>query len=198
IANSISNLSGWNFTNITSSSANDAVNHYFFNLTNSSSAPFVATMTLVWNRQQSQTNINNLNLFLYNCANSNLVMCSTSVVDNVEHIFLPKLAPGRYDLQVWKAAGIPIFTIVSSSETYALAWEFVSPSAGIAKSGTNISLSWPVYPAGFVVEATTNLSPPQIWSTNNVPPPAVTNSQNVILLSTTGAARFFRLREPDF
>ncbi|HTA94552.1 MAG TPA: S8 family serine peptidase, partial [Verrucomicrobiae bacterium] len=73
IANSIFSLSGWNFTNITSGSASDAVNHYFLNLTNNSSAPFVATMTLVWNRQQGQTNINNLNLFLYDCANSNLV-----------------------------------------------------------------------------------------------------------------------------
>ena len=87
-----------------------------------SGAAFTATATLVWNRQQNQTNINNLDLFLYNCANSNLVTCSTSLVDNVEHIFLPQLAQGRYDLQVLKNGG----ATVSTNETYALAWEFFS------------------------------------------------------------------------
>jgi hypothetical protein len=193
-------LNGWDFNTNTSSSSflspQDAVNHYFFNVTNATSnAIFNATITLVWNRQQNQTAINDLNLFLYNAANSNLVACSTSLVDNVEHIFLPRLPQGRYDLQVWKAGGSGI---VSVSEPYALAWEFFSPSANISKSGTNINLSWPVYPAGFVVEATTNLSPPQIWSTTNLSPPAVTNNQNVVLLNPTNTAQFFRLREPNF
>ena len=120
-AGTVGVLSGWDFNTNTSGkfpSQFDAVNHYYFNVTNgASNATFTATMTLVWNRQQNQTAINDLNLFLYNCANSNLVACSTSLVDNVEHIFVPKLAPGRYDLQVWKAGGSGI---VSASEIYAL------------------------------------------------------------------------------
>jgi len=193
----ISALSGWDFNTNTSSSfpsAQDGVKHYFFNVTNSAAtAAFTATATLVWNRQQSQTAINNLNLFLYNAANSNLVACSTSLVDNVEHVFVPKLPQGRYDLQVWmSASGI---NPVSNSEAYALAWEFFSPTAGIAKSGANISLSWPVYPAGFVVEATTNLTL-SAWGTNNIPPPVVTNNQNSIFLNATNANQFFRLRRP--
>ena len=54
-------------------------------------------------------------------ANSNLVACSTSLVDNVEHLFVPQLAPRplRFaGLESWRDV------IVSSNETYALAWNF--------------------------------------------------------------------------
>lgn len=191
-ANSVAVLSGWDFNTNTSSTVHDAVNHYYFNVTNSvTNTSFTATATLVWNRHQNKTNINNLDLFLYNAANSNLVACSTSLVDNVEHIFLPGLAQGRYDLQVWKAGG----STVTTNEIYALAWEFFSESLVAAKSGANISVSWPLYPDGFVLQAATNLVPPVTWDTNS-PAPIVTNSQNVVLMNATNANRFFRLWRP--
>jgi len=190
---SVGAVSGWDFNVISTTFTTDTINHYYFNVTNATpDAAFTATATLVWSKQQNKAAINNLNLFLYNCANSNLVMCSTSLVDNVEHIFIPKLAQGRYDLQVWKPDQLNSVTI---SETYALVWEFFSSSANISKAGTNVNLSWPIYPAGFVVEATTNLVSPA-WSTNNIPAPVVTNSQNSILLDTTNVSQFFRLRRP--
>jgi len=193
--NFISALSAWDFNTNSSGTNSDGVNHYFFNVTNIfSGAQFAATATLIWNRQLGQTNINNLDLFLYNCASSNLVACSTSLVDNVEHIFVPKLPQGRYDLQVWKAGGDDI---VSTSETYALAWEFSSTRLAISKSGTNANLSWPVYPAGFAVAAATNLTLP-VWSTNNLPLPVFTNNQNFISIPVTNAVQFFRLRTPNF
>ena len=189
-------LSGWDFNTNTSSSfpsSQDGVNHYFFNVTNiSGNATFTATATLVWNRQQNQTPINNLNLFLYNAANSNLVAASTSVVDNVEHVFIPQLPQGRYDLQVWKAGGL---SIVSSSETYALAFEFFSMPLNIVPSDTNAALTFPIYPAGFLAESTISLSPTINWNTN-LPPPVVTNNQNYILLNATNTAQFFRLARP--
>jgi hypothetical protein len=190
--------SGWDFNSLTSLAhpAVDAVNEYFFNVTNGdANAQFTATATLVWNKQQGQSAINNLALFLYNCANSNLVACSTSLVDNVQHLFVPNLAQGRYDLQVWKAGGSGI---VSAGESYALAWEFFSERLNETNSGTSVALSWPVYPAGFVVESAPSLSPPQNWSTNNIPPPAVTNFQNYLILNAVNAQQFFRLRQPDF
>jgi hypothetical protein len=191
-------LSGWDFNTNTSSSlpsAQDGVKHYYFNVTNSAAnAAFTATATLVWNRQQNQTDINNLDLFLYNTANGNLVAASTSTVDNVEHIFIPKLPQGRYDLQVWmSASGI---NPVNNSEAYALAWEFFSQSLNAAGSGANLTLSWPVYPDGFVVESTANLISPGVWNTNNIPPPVVMNNQNVILINATNGVQFFRLRRP--
>ncbi len=188
----VSTLSGWDFNTNTSSSSSDGVNHYYFNATNGvSNATFTATATLVWNRQQNKTSINNLNLFLYNAANSNLVAASTSAVDNVEHVFVPNLAQGRYDLQVWKAGG----SFVSSSETYALAFEFFSMPVGIARSGTNVVLTWPIYPTGFILESTTNLISPILWNTNN-PAPGVTNKQNYVVLNVTNRYRFFRLWRP--
>jgi hypothetical protein len=186
-------LSGWDFNTNTSSSTSDGVNHYYFNVTNGSgSAAFNATATLVWNRQRFQKGINNLDIFLYAAVSSNLVVCSTSLVDNVEHIFVPRLAQGRYDLQVWKAGGAGT---VSVAEPYALAWEFFSTSLNASKSGTNISISWPIYPAGFVLQAATNLVTPVAWDANN-PAPEVTNNQNVVLLNATNADQFFRLWRP--
>jgi hypothetical protein len=192
----ISVLSGWDFNTNTSGVFTDTINHSYFNVTNSLGSPtFTATATLVWNRQQNQANINNLDLFLYNAANSNLVASSTSLVDNVEHIFVPNLPPGRYDLQVWKAGGTPGITIVSSAETYALAWEFFSTSLSVVPSGANLLLSWPIYPDGFVLAATTNLVPPVTWNTNN-PAQVATNNRNQVLVNATNASQFFRLQRP--
>jgi subtilase family protein len=193
--NTVGALSGWDFNTNSSSASNDGVNHYYFNVTNSSgNAAFTATATLAWNRHQNHTNINNLDLFLYDAISSNLVACSTSLVDNVEHIFVPQLTQGRYDLEVLKKGG----ATVSANETYALAFEFFSMPLSIVQSDTNAALSWPVYPTGFVLESTTNLNSPSVWSTNNLPPPTVTNNQNYILINVTNVNQFFRLRRPNF
>jgi hypothetical protein len=192
----VGTLSGWDFNTISSSthllSTNDGVNHYYFNVTNGvNQAAFTATATLVWNRQQNQTNINNLDLFLYDTISSNLIAASTSLVDNVQHIWLPQLPQGRYDLQVLKSGE----NSVSDTETYALAFEFFSMSLNISQSGTNTMLSWPIYPTGFVLESTTNLASPIFWSRNN-PAPVVTNNQNLVVLNATNGFQFFQLGRP--
>jgi hypothetical protein len=188
-------LSGWNLATNTSSVTSDSIHHYYFNVSNTvASAKFTATATLVWLRHQGMTDINNLDLFLYNCANSNLVACSTSQVDNVEHIWITGLAPGRYDLQVWKAGGI---STVSTDETYALAFEFVPQPAATITGGASPRLTWPLYPAGYLVVAQTNLLS-GAWSTNGLSVvPVITNGQNSIPLNTTNALQFFRLRKPN-
>jgi len=189
---SITNLSGWDFNTNTSSSSKDGLNHYFFNVTNGTG--FTLTATLAWNRHQGVTNINNLELFLYNAANSNLVASSTSVADNVQHVFVPQLPQGRYDLQVWKAGG---GSIVSDSEPYGLAWGISSELLNITEAGTNMYLSWPAYPAGFAVAAASSLAS-VAWSTNNIPLPVFTNNQEIIWLNAASSAQFFRLQTPDF
>jgi hypothetical protein len=188
----ISVLSGWDFNTNSSSATSDGVKHYYFNVTNGvSNTTFTATITLVWNRHRNYTNINNLDLFLYDAFSSNLVACSTSLVDNVEHLFVPRLPQGRYDVQVFKSGG----ATVTTNETCALAFEFFSMPLNAVKSGTNVVLQWPVYPAGFILESTTNLISPILWSTNN-PAPVVTNSQNYLVLNATNRNQFFRLRRP--
>lgn len=188
-------LNGWDFNTNTSNSSMDGVNHYFFNVTNSTAgAAYTLTATLAWNRHRNLSTINNLFLYLYNTANSNLVASSTSAVDNVQHVFLPNLPQGRYDLQVWKAGGAGIAT---ASEPYALAWAINTESLSVRGSKTNTVLSWPAYPAGFAVAGSPTLISPA-WSTNNLPGLGFTNKQNIVYLSATNSAQFFRLQTPNF
>ena len=147
-------MRGWDFNTITSSDSADAVNHYYFEVTNGTSrATFTTTATLVWNLQLNQSAINNLKLSLYNADNGQLVNCSTSLVDNVQHVYVPALPAGRYDLQVGKAGGSGM---VSPDESYALAFEFFAVTAQATGSDTNMVVSWPVYPGGFQLVAATN------------------------------------------
>ena len=193
---SISVLNGWDFNTNNSSSSKDAVNHYFFNATNNvNGSGFTFAATLVWNRHASETSINNLALYLYNAANSNLVAASTSVVDNVQHVFVRELPQGRYDLQVWKAGGT---SIVSTNESYALAWATVSQRLKVSESGTNLVLSWPIYPDGYTVASATTLTPPVVWSTNGMPSAVLTNNLNVVSLPRNNAVQIFRLQTPNF
>jgi hypothetical protein len=195
VTNIISALSGWDFSTNISSATDDGVKHYFFAVTNAAGAGnFIGTATLVWQRHFGQSNINNLDLFLFNAANSNLVAVSTSRVDNVEHLYLPQLPAGRYDLQVVKNGGT---NLVGVAEAYALAWEFLAPTLQLTQTGTNGVLNWPVYPAGFRAEARTNLLA-GTWQTNGLSAANLTNGQNSIRLNTTNAMQFFRLRRPNF
>jgi hypothetical protein len=189
-------LSGWDYTAISSSNAFDRVNHYYFNVTNGPDHPwFTATATLVWNRQLGKTDINDLDLFLYDAISSNLVASSTSLVDNVEHVFVPQLPPGRYDLQVLKNGGFGTTgKKITTTETYALAFEFFCPTLQIAESHTNVVVTWPVYPAGFALESAADLTA-NAWIPYATAP-VVTNNLNQVVVGAGGAGQFFRLRRP--
>ena len=99
-------------------------------------------------------------------------------------------------MQVWKAGGIPGFSIVSAAEPYALAFEFVLQPTLAIGGGANPMLTWPLYPAGFLVETSTNLISPA-WTTNNLHASGITNGSNYILLNADNANQFFRLRKPN-
>ena len=123
---------GWDFNSISTLPTQNKINHYYFDLTNADST---LTATLVWQRQNGQSTVNDLNLFLYRIADGSLVASSTSAVDNVEHVFVPRLAPGRYDLQVLKNGGV---TQVSMGETYALAFEmFTMPLRIVSRTAAS-------------------------------------------------------------
>jgi hypothetical protein len=65
---------------------------------------------------------------------------------------------------------------------------------GIARTASDLTLSWPIDATNFVLEATTSL-PAVSWTTvTNTP--AVTTNERSVQLPTTGNARFFRLRQP--
>lgn len=185
-------LVGWDYNTNSTTATSDTVKHYYFSLPGAKA--FTLTATLVWNKQRGKTNINNLNLFLYNAANSNLVACSTSMVDNVEHIFLPILAPGRYDLQVLKRGSAGQ---VSASETYALAFEIFNLSLSVRLTNNNSVVSWPVAPTGFQLQSAAGLTPPVSWAavTNAV---LITTNQNIVSVTNSGGNQFFRLIRPSF
>jgi hypothetical protein len=188
-------LSGWDFNALTNGHTGmtyntEQVNHYYFNLPGNIN--YTLTTTLAWDRHAGSNSLNDLNLFLYN-ANSNLVVCSTSMVDNVEHLFLKNLPPGRYDLQVQKNPGIR----VSADETYALAFEFFCLNLKINLTNSDAVISWPIYPTGFRLEAATTLTPPVSWSTVSAPVVVDTNtSQNLVTVPLSETNQFFRLQRP--
>ncbi|HXC99504.1 MAG TPA: hypothetical protein VN048_09195, partial [Verrucomicrobiae bacterium] len=173
---------------ITNTSTNDVINHYCFSVTNSAhGSSFTGTMTLVWNRQNMQASINNLDLFLYNMSSSSLVASSVSLVDNVEHIYVPQLPAGRYDLEVLKHGG----AITTTNETYALSFEFFSVQLSVTSTTNGILLSWPVFPDGFQPQAAASPMNSS-WNWINTTP-AITNGQNFLPMGTGSASEYFRL-----
>ena len=188
--------SGWDFNTNSSSTNTDSICHYYFNLTNSlPREQFTLTTTLVWNRHIHQSVVNNLALYLYNCANSNVVACSTSLVDNVQHIYLPVLNPGRYDLQVWKAGGT---NIVSTAEPYALSWQIFAHHVTMHPASGGALISWPMYPAGFnVLSMHDSEDQTPLWTNIDMSSLTYTNGTNTVFVPCPYGAEFFRLASPN-
>jgi len=185
-------LAGWDYGALSTKTTNDVVKHYYFNLPGSNS--FALTATLVWTKHYAATGINNLNLFLYNAANSNLVTCSTSLVDNVEHVYVPSLSPGRYDLQVLKPGSAGQ---ISASETNALAFEIFNLPLSVRLTNDDAVVSWPVAPSGFALQSAAGLQSPVSWMTVTNPV-AITTNQCVVTVPLGGGERYFRLMQPSF
>jgi PKD repeat protein len=66
------------------------------------------------------------------------------------------------------------------------------PKLTLLLAGEKLILTWPASALGFILQSTTNLSPPIIW--NTVPStPASINGQNVVTNVISGSQMFFRL-----
>lgn len=181
--------SGWDFATITTTANQDTIAHYYFNLS-PTNANYIVTASLTWNRPLNSTAINNLDLFLYRTSDGAQIAASISTIDNVEHIYIPALAPGRYDLQVLKKSGA---NSISSSETYALAFEnFALPLKLTYQNGT-VTLTWPIYPTGFSLESATSLSPQITW-TPEAATPVISNNLYRVTLSSSDAMGYYRLK----
>ena len=115
-------------------------------------------------------------------------------------------ADGHASFVLILPAGVPPGCYLSATATDRAntTWEFgadlqvVSPprlSISQSSAGTvpaAISLAWPTTPAGFILQQTTNLNPPVIWS---LPTNAVTTRGTTNLISTIpyGGAMFYRI-----
>jgi uncharacterized repeat protein (TIGR03803 family) len=69
-----------------------------------------------------------------------------------------------------------------------------NPNLTIAMAMTNIILKWPTNTIGFVLQSTTNLEPPAVWSTNS-PEPTISDGWNVVTNPIFGPEKFFRLSQ---
>ena len=73
------------------------------------------------------------------------------------------------------------------------------PQLTIAISEIDVVLTWPTKNAGFtydgfVLQSTTNLVSPVVWTTNSLTP-VVVNGQNTVTNPFTGTQKFFRLSQ---
>jgi hypothetical protein len=134
------------------------------------------TATLVWLRHYGCTNINNLDLRLRD-ASGELIARSESVVDNVEHIHVPKIAGGSYVLELSATA----------DETYGLAFDFGASTpprlSAWALSGEPNQR--------YLIESTTDFRTWSSWIKNT------TSAAGMFEFSPAndGAVRFFRAVE---
>jgi hypothetical protein len=116
----INSLLGWNMASILAT----RVHHYVFDLTGGPGVTFTLTSTLTWLRGDGQASINNLDLVLLRETDGNPVEQdqSVSLVDNVEHIHIEGLLPGRYDIQIRNGGGVP----GDLNESYGFAFQFAA------------------------------------------------------------------------
>lgn len=185
--NSVAAARGWDFSTIQSAMLNDRVAHYYFQLPTNSAA-YSGTATLVW--KKGSGSLTNLELYLYETTSNTLVTCSTSSVDNVEHLFVPKLPAGRYDLQVLKRG-----SALAGTESYALAFDFSPVQLTAGLSGSNVVVSWPASPAGFTLQTAPTLTTPISWQNLAASSSILSNAMNTVTVPAS-SAQFFRLFRP--
>jgi len=70
----------------------------------------------------------------------------------------------------------------------------VPPLLNFAATGTNVVVSWTTNTPGFMLQFTTNLNLPNLWS-STPPPPAVSGGIFVVTNGTGGEQKYYRLKK---
>lgn len=68
------------------------------------------------------------------------------------------------------------------------------PTATLLFSGTNVILQWPTNATGYILQPTTNLISPVVWTTNSSAP-VIVNGQNTVTDLVSGGQKFYRLTQ---
>jgi hypothetical protein len=71
----------------------------------------------------------------------------------------------------------------------------VPPHLNMARTGPQLTLSWPAEAMGSTLQTTTNLTPPATWTSITNPLP-YTNGQSIFTTNTISGRTFYRLRKP--
>jgi hypothetical protein len=192
-------------------------------LLGSPSANVDLDVTLAWDRHTYWTDVNGdgqidagdtfyvdtntdaqsiLNLELY--GNGVLVAQSVSVIDAIQHLHLENLPPGAYQLNVERVY-VPT---AGNSETYGLAWYSSVPWTNLPPtvallgatlgSGNVANIQVQLksgQAANLVVQSTTRLAPPIVWTTvaNSSWTQTGSGAYQAQLPIQPGAAQFFRI-----
>ena len=77
---------------------------------------------------------------------------------------------------------------------WGLASEVPRPSLKVSRQGSSSVLSWPTNDVGFILTYSTNVSPSSVWNAVSVLP-VVVNGLNTVTNTSSGTARFYRLRK---
>jgi hypothetical protein len=105
----------------------------------------------------------------------------------------PATPPGQYFGIVTIQGGTNIF---AATNLVSPIFEVSLPPAamGITLSGTNLVLSWPSPPGGFVLQQNADLTTTNWTAATNTP--AITNRQNQVILLPANGSQFYRLEYP--
>lgn len=87
-------------------------------------------------------------------------------------------------------------TALPASELDYLAIPGVNPEAPELEIGTAVSLAWPTVATGFILQSTTDLNEPRVWTNVDGGTATVVGDKRYILLPTPGAQTFYRLIRP--
>jgi uncharacterized repeat protein (TIGR01451 family) len=63
----------------------------------------------------------------------------------------------------------------------------------VATSAGSLTFSWPAQAAGYVLQSTTSLTPPVVWTPVTSPAPQVINGQNTVTITPGSGLLFYRL-----
>jgi hypothetical protein len=105
----------------------------------------------------------------------------------------PAVPPGNYSGTVTIQGGLDIFAATNlTNQTFQVS--LLLAALGIAASGSNLLLSWPSPPGGFVLQQNSDLTTTNWLTVTNTP--AITNFQNQVILSPATGSQFYRLKYP--
>jgi len=68
------------------------------------------------------------------------------------------------------------------------------PQFSFVRAGNNLVISWPAGASSYILQQTTNLTPPVIWTAVTNPPPVTVGDQKVMTLPIGNGSEFFRLQ----
>jgi len=68
-----------------------------------------------------------------------------------------------------------------------------SLSLSVSRVGASLTMTWPTDEGNYLLESTTDLMPPAVWTPVTNPPPAVVDGQNAVTIPIGSGGEFFRL-----